>query len=600
MLMCGITGWVHFARDIREEAEQIVSMTKTLSHRGPDSEGVWYSRHALLGHRRLAVIDLEGGRQPFEKDGYVIIYNGELYNTEKLREQLKQRGHVFMTSSDTEVLLTAFIEWQEDCVAHLDGIFAFAIWHIEQEYLFLCRDRLGVKPLFYTETEQGLLFASEIKALLAHVAVRAEIRTTGLAALFSMGPSRIVGDGIFNGIKELEPGSALLLKNGQKTLWRYWSVQQREHIHSLEETVIQVRTLVTNAVKKQLVSDVPLCTFLSGGLDSSIITAIAARSMEEPLATYSVNYEGNHQHFKGNSFQTTEDAHWIQLMSEAYHTRHTEVIVSQADLVTYLEHAMLHKDMPSMADIDSSLYLFSREIKKDFTVALSGECADELFGGYPWFYEVYDYFPWIRSVQEREQLLNDGWRKRLRLETFMQDAFSQALKQAPAMTGDIRQQQLFYLNQQYFMQTLLERKDRMTMAAGLEVRVPFADHLLVEYVWNIPWEMKHINNQEKGLLRKAFEGILPAEVVYRKKNPYPKTHHPVYTESVKKSLQQLFENKDSVLHELFDKNKMQQLIESGGNSFQVPWFGQLMAGPQLLAYFIQLHLWFERYRINIV
>lgn len=599
--MCGITGWVDFERDLRTEITQIVKMTNTLTHRGPDSEGIWGHEHILFGHRRLAVIDVDGGKQPFEKDGYVIIYNGELYNTENLRKQLQQCGHRFTTTSDTEVLLSAFIEWQEACVAYLDGIFAFAIWDIERECLFLCRDRLGVKPLFYIEIGASVLFASEIKALLAHEQVKAEVSREGLAALLSIGPSRIVGNGIFNGVKELQPGHALQVKRQQKTIWRYWAVKQQQHIHSIEETAEHVRELVTKAVEKQLVSDVPLCTFLSGGVDSSIITAIAARTA--PLTTYSVGYEDNHRYFQKNSFQTTEDTYWINVMRDAYNTQHNEILLSQEELITHLEQAMLHKDMPSMADIDSSLYLFSREIKKDFTVALSGECADELFGGYPWFYEEYSSFPWIRSVKQREELLNESWRESLQLSSFLQDTFSSAVTEAPMMAGtlaEVRRQQLFYLNQQYFMQTLLERKDRMTMANGLEVRVPFADHLLVEYVWNIPWEMKHINNQEKGILRKAFEGIVPVEVLERKKNPYPKTYHPDYTNGVKNLLEKLLQNKDSILHELFEKNKMEELVRSGGKSFEVPWFGQLMAGPQLLAYFIQFHLWFERYRINIV
>lgn len=599
--MCGITGWVDFTQDLRNEIPQIVAMTNKLAHRGPDSEGIWGREHVLFGHRRLAVIDIEGGQQPFEKQGYVMVYNGELYNTAILRAQLKERGYTFFTTSDTEVLLTAFIEWREECVTYLDGIFAFAIWDVAAEYLFLCRDRLGVKPLFYKETANGILFASEIKALLVHRDVEAEVTREGLAALLSLGPSRMLGDGIFNGIHELAPASSFVIKKDGKTMWRYWGVQQMRHEHSIEETAVHVRELVTNAVTKQLVSDVPLCTFLSGGVDSSIITAIAARAM--PLSTYSVNYEGNTQYFKQTAFQTTEDAYWIELMREAYETKHTDVVISQEELVQHLEQAMLHKDMPSMADIDSSLFLFSREVKKDFTVALSGECADELFGGYPWFYEDYKQFPWIRSVREREQLLNDNWREHLQLSSFLDEAFQQAVKQVPVVTGtlsEVRRQQLFYLNQHYFMQTLLERKDRMTMAHGLEVRVPFADHALVEYVWNIPWAMKHINNQEKGILRKAFEGMVPTEVLQRKKNPYPKTHHPAYTTAVKDLLKILLQNKDSILHELFEENKIEQLITSGGQSFHVPWFGQLMAGPQLLAYLIQFHLWFERYRINIV
>jgi len=611
MKVCGITGWVDYTQSLKNQDAVVKAMTETLSKRGPDDSNVWCSTHALLGHRRLAVIDLIGGKQPMTKShqnqSYSMVYNGELYNTEEIRQELLKRGYSFSTSSDTEVLLASFIEWREQCVEHLNGIYAFAVWDEEEEALYAFRDRLGVKPFFYSFREGSLLFGSEIKAILANPQITPQIDRKGLAALLSIGPSRVPGNGVYKGIEELEPGNAMkFAKDGLKK-WRYWNVKSHKHEHSLEETIEQVRYLVTDSIKRQLVSDVPLCTFLSGGLDSSIITAIAANTYNQEgntLHTYSIDYEGNEQFFEKNDFQTSQDSYWINKMTETFKTNHFDIILSQKDIVDYLEEAMLVRDLPGMVDIDSSLLVACRVIKEGYTVALSGECADEVFGGYPWFHRDYELFPWIRSADEREGFLRKEWQDKLQLKDFMKNAFEKAVKDSPKLEGEdskaAKQRELFYLNMRYFMQTLLERKDRMSMGASLEVRVPFADHRIVEYAWNIPWEMKNLGNMEKGLLRKAVEGLLPEEVLYRKKNPYPKTYHPEYTNGVKQLLSSTLERKESILHELFEKEQLEKLVSSGGSSFKVPWFGQLMAGPQLLAYLVQIDRWFENYNIELL
>lgn len=609
--MCGIAGWINWQKSLVEYADVMWEMTETLAHRGPDEMNVRALGKALLGHQRLAVIDLEGGRQPMQKTiadhTYTIVYNGELYNTEALRKTLESRGYVFQTTSDTEVLLTAYIEWQEGCPAHLNGIFAFAIWCEEEESLFICRDRMGVKPFFYTEREDEILFASEIKTLLKHPTIKPQVDLQGLAGLLSIGPSRIPGTTVFKNIVELKPAHYLKITPGEKKMVRYWDVSYQEHPHGEQETVEQVRSLLQSAIERQLVSDVPLCTFLSGGLDSSFITGVAAehyRVNGKVLHTYSVDFEESDKFFQKNDFQVSQDAYWIQLMRERFQTEHHEIVLSQEAMVGSLLEAMQLKDYPSMADIDSSLLLFCREMKKDFTVALSGECADELFGGYPWFFANTNYFPWIRSIKERDALLNDGWRDKLNLEGFLQETYEASIVNVPAVYDDSKEGkqrgQLFYLNNMFFMQTLLERKDRMSMGASLEVRVPFADHELVEYVWNIPWEMKTVGGHEKGILRKAAEGLLPEEIVWRKKNPYPKTYHPAYTKAVQTLLTECLADSSSILYELFDHGQLQQLLATGGASFQKPWFGQLMAGPQLLAYFVQLHHWFKNYKVELV
>ncbi|MEB2282765.1 asparagine synthase (glutamine-hydrolyzing) [Lysinibacillus xylanilyticus] len=610
--MCGITGWASFQKDLRTTNDILKLMTQTLNKRGPDDENIWCSEHIAFGHRRLAVIDLIGGKQPMKKvhDGanYVITYNGELYNTEELRKELQKRGHLFTTHSDTEVLLTAYIEWKEQCVDFLNGIFAFGVWDEQSQSLFLCRDRLGVKPLFYTEQQDGLLFASEVKALLAHPLIKTTVNTEGLANIMAVGPSRTPGMSPFHNINELRPGYAMRFSREGIRVWQYWQLQSKHHEESLGETIDHVRFLLTDAIERQLVSDVPICTFLSGGLDSSIITGIAATMFQQQnkgkLHTYSIDYEDNERFFNPHAFQTSTDTYWIQKMTGTFSTTHHAEEISQQQLIDCLVESVIVRDSPGMADVDSSLLWFCREIKKDFTVALSGECADEIFGGYPWFTETTTGFPWIRSLSERSTMLQERWRKKLKVESYAQQAYSQTIAEVPYLDGEsieeVRQREMFYLNMVWFMQTLLERKDRMSMGASLEVRVPFADHRLVEYTWNIPWEMKNLDGMEKGLLRKAMQHLLPEEVLYRKKNPYPKTYHPVYTAGVQKWLRGIMEDKNSILHELFERQKLIELIESGGSSFKVPWYGQLMAGPQLLAYLGQIHTWFELYNIQLI
>ncbi|WP_264736855.1 asparagine synthase (glutamine-hydrolyzing) [Cytobacillus firmus] len=613
--MCGITGWIDFQKDLRKETAAIGKMADTLAKRGPDETNIWTDVHAGFGHKRLIVVDPAGGKQPMTREKYqnryTICYNGELYNTEDLRKELLIKGYSFDGHSDTEVLLTSYIEWGENCLQYLNGIYAFAVWDEKKEQLFIGRDRLGVKPLFYRETKQGIIFGSELKAILAHPDVKAEIGREGLAEVFGLGPSRSPGSGVFRGIDELRPAHALTFSRNGLKAWRYWNVKSAHHLDNVEETAERVRELFTDAVTRQLVSDVPLCTFLSGGVDSSAITAIAAKAYESDgkgqLNTYSIDYEGNEEFFKANEFQPNSDGAFIQKMSQTFNTRHNSCIITQQQLAEDLIESVHVRDLPGMADVDSSLLWFCREIKKDFVVSLSGECADEIFGGYPWFHREEDLkrkgFPWMRSLEARQGLLKEDWSKKLNIHDYAMEKYLHAISETPALDGESREdasrRELFYINMIYFMTTLLDRKDRMSMGASLEVRVPFADHRLVEYVWNIPWEIKMHGNREKGILRKALEGILPNEVLYRKKSPYPKTHNPEYTGAVQKMLNGYLEDRSSALYEFFDYSQLKNIIESGGDSFQKPWFGQLMTGPQLLAHLAQIHIWFKDYNINI-
>ncbi|WLD94856.1 asparagine synthase (glutamine-hydrolyzing) [Alkalihalobacillus sp. AL-G] len=614
--MCGIAGWINFKHDLTNEQKTIEKMTSTLGKRGPDATKCWLSRNAVFGHTRLIVVDPKGGGQPMHKrssnGNYTLVYNGELYNTEDLRKELLKKGHHFDSHSDTEVLLTSYIEWGEECVQYLNGIFAFAIWNDSTNQLFMARDRLGVKPLFYKTMNHSLLFASEIKTILAHPDVKPEVDREGLQEVFGLGPSRTPGHGVFKGVSELRPAHALRFDHNGLKVWRYWDVVSSEHTDTLDETVEHVRFLLKDAIERQLVADVPVCTFLSGGVDSSAISALASRYFKQEergaLHTYSIDFEENDKYFKSSTFQPNSDSPWIKVMNDYLKSIHHSSVIDNDQLVDYLKKAVHMRDLPGMADVDSSLLWFCEEIKRDFTVGLSGECADEIFGGYPWFYRKEllerEAFPWMHSTVERENLLKPEWSKKLRLNDYVKGRYQESIKEMPRLDGESetesRRREMFYLNMHWFMATLLDRKDRMSMGASLEVRVPFADHRIVEYAWNIPWEMKMLDGREKGILRKALEGVLPNEILYRKKSPYPKTHHPVYTKLVKQWLNSIIQQKSAPLLELVSKEKVEQIIESDGEAFKTPWFGQLMTGPQLIAHLAQINTWLEDYNVNIV
>lgn len=598
--MCGFTGW--YKKNItKKDKKTIKKMTKTLRYRGPDQKGYYVGKNILLGHRRLSIIDLKNGKQPMTYKGYTIVYNGELYNTNKIKEKLEKK-YKFKTTSDTEVLLKGYIEYKEKILDMIEGIYAFAIYHDNK--IFLARDRVGVKPLFYTLQNDNFLFASEIKALLKNKLVKPIIDKKSLQELLSLSPSRIPGSGIFKNIKELRPGHYMIYENNKIKIKRYWNIKEKENKDTYEQATKKIEELLTESIKRQTISDVDIACLLSGGLDSSIITAVVSREYKKQnkqIDTYSIDYEGNDKYFQKTKFTVSRDNEFINLMSKTFNTKHHYKIITQKKLARYLKESVKARDLPGMADIDSSLLWFSKKIKHK--VILSGECADEIFGGYPWFYreEVMnrEYFPWLDSIESRNKLLKKELQEKLKLKEFMKKQYDNILKEVPKTKNkkEEKYKKLFYLNMTYFMTTLLERKDRMTMRGSIEARVPFADTKLIEYLWNIPWKYKYHDNTEKGILRDAFKDILPEEIKNRKKNPYPKTHNPKYTKIVTKLLKKRLKNKNSILYKIFDEKELNNLIETEGKSFTSPWFGQLMTGPQLLAFLYQIDIWAKLYKI---
>lgn len=614
--MCSIAGIYRMGGSMCEEdLTLLASMNLSMRHRGPDANGIYPctareevgSTRCALAHNRLAVIDLSGGRQPMRIEycdrHYAIAYNGELYNTKELRAELIREGVSFKTRSDTEVVAYAYAFWGENAPAHLNGIFAFGIYCEEEEKLFLARDRFGVKPLFFTESAGCFYFASELKALFC--VRKPQLDREGLWQLFFLSPASLSGSGVFKDIYELKGAECATVTSQGLSRRTYWQLQATPCHVTRDEAVQYTRELLCDAVERQLVSDVPLACLLSGGLDSSAITAIASRAYRRQgrtLSTYSFTYE-DMASFRATLFQPNSDDEYAVWLSGELGCAHTVLTAKTEEVARLLTDAALARDMPGQADIDSSLYYYCGEMKKRHTVVLSGECADEIFGGYPWFYRPEmlerDFFPWIHDPRARIGLLRPEIAHEEEGFHFMKAVYRQSIASVPTLESDSDAMRLSRratcLSVQYFMSNLLERKDRMSMAHGLEVRVPFADHRLLEWVYNVPWEIKFENQVEKAMLRHAMAGLLPEKILWRKKSPYPKTHSPVYERMVRERLAERMEDESSILHRVLNRSALSALCD-GGNA---TWYGQLMSTPQLLAWLLQFDVFCEHYGLEL-
>lgn len=609
--MCGIAGEINFKNEVPWQ-DYHTEMLYSLARRGPDDHGIFRTENAVMLHCRLAVIDPDNGRQPmtaeYNGEEYVICYNGELYNTEEIRSELLKMGEEFKTHTDTEVVLKAFIRMGSECLKKFNGIYAFAVLCRKQKKVFLARDKIGVKPLFYAIRGGALIFGSELKTLLCHPCVLPLIDSGGIGELLFIGPGRTPGCGVFQNVFELEPGHCAFFNDSGIHIWQYFALSDKEN-HESEQTIIKnVRSLVTDAIEKQLVSDVPIGTFLSGGLDSSIISSVASSYFNkrgEKLQTFSITYKDNEKYFKKSRFQPNSDEEYIKIMADYLKSDHHYVIVDTQDVVNALYNAVDARDLPGMADVDSSLLLFCKEIKKHVTVALSGECADEIFGGYPWYRDekirsAYG-FPWAQSTSYRESFLRSDLKHLINATEYVNNRYDETVKSASKRDDlsplEARMREMVYLNSRWFMQTLLDRKDRMSMYNGLEVRVPFCDYRIAEYLYSIPWEIKDLKGREKGLLRTAMEGILPDSILWRKKSPYPKTHNPAYFEAVKNILTDIVADSNSPIFDLLDRKAVKGILTEDKSE---PWYGQLMTTPQTIAYFIMLNYWMKKFRVKIV
>ncbi|MBR2296761.1 MAG: asparagine synthase (glutamine-hydrolyzing) [Clostridia bacterium] len=604
--MCSICGIVELdGGNFRPVVEK---MNAKMKHRGPDESDIFDGGCVCFGHNRLSVMDLENGHQPmsafYGNKTYTIVYNGEIYNCDELRYELRKNGFEMKTSCDTEVVLYSYILYGEECPCHLNGIFAFAIF--DGERVFCARDRFGVKPFYYSLLDgKELVFASELKAMLSHPKISADVDKFGLWELLYLSPNFVSGRSAFKDILELEGAECMVFDKRGLRKRKYWEISAIPYFKDRAYAIEKTSYLVSDAIKRQLISDVPLSVLLSGGLDSSVVSAIASEeyaSRGETLDTYSFEYEGNKESFKQSLFQPQRDDEFALLASRYLKTNHTVLTVPNATLAEELESATLYRDLPGQADIDSSLYYFCAQIKKRHTVCLSGECSDEIFGGYPWFYRpemLYsDFFPWIHAPSLRASLFKDDVARSKSGYDYISEIYHDTLRRCPVLKDDSDAMKASrvasYLSVNYFMSSLLQRKDRMSMACGLEIRVPFADHRIFEFVFNVPWEIKFEGGVEKALLRNSMAGHLPDEILWRKKSPYPKTHNPKYLEAVLLMLKERIA-RGGYLSYALDYDATLNAINGGGT-----WFGQLMGDAQLVAWLIQLDIWVEKYNVNFV
>lgn len=616
--MCSIAGFYDpSARFTAKQAEYehiLQQMGHCQAHRGPDDSGIYLADQCGLSHTRLSIIDLKNGSQPMTRSMgdylYHIVYNGEIYNLKALRQTLFEHDVIPRTSSDTEIILLSYLTIGPEFIRQLDGIFAFAIYDERHKILTLYRDSFGVKPLFYTIHDGTLIFSSELKGLFCFPGVTARLDKNGLNEIFGLGPARTPGSGVLADIHELKPGTCMTCSNLGFTPHTYFRLTSRPHEDTYEDTIEKTRFLVTDAIRRQMVSDVPICTFLSGGVDSSLVSAVCAKELQargQTLTTYSFDFTDNEKYFKANSFQPSMDRPYVDKMVEFLHSDHHYLECGSQVQADKLYESVDAHDLPCMADVDSSLLYFCGEAAKHHKVVLTGECADEVFGGYPWFHKESflncNTFPWTPDLSPRKQLLKKELLEQLDMDSYVKQAYETAVSEISILPGEntaeVNRRRIGYLNIRFFMQTLLNRMDRTSMHSGLEARVPFADRTLVDYVFNIPWEMKAKDGVVKNVLRQAARPLLPDEILFRRKSPYPKTYHPYYEKLLAGRLRAALELADCPLRELVDETAVMLFLDKT-KDYGAPWYGQLMAGPQMIAYLLQVEYFLRKYQVELV
>ncbi|MEV0911260.1 asparagine synthase (glutamine-hydrolyzing) [Streptomyces hokutonensis] len=607
--MCGIAGWVDWRRDLTESGPVVERMTKTLVPRGPDAQEVWLSSHAALGHSRLAVIDLDGGRQPMVRADRAggraaLTFSGEIYNFRELRTELRSHGWSFTTRSDTEVLLTAYLQWGLDFARRLDGMYAFAIWDERTRRLVLVRDRFGIKPLYYAPVGDGLLFGSEPKALLAHPGLSAELDAEGIAELMAVPRARTPGHGTFRGVRELRPGRLLVATDNGVREEPYWRVEARPHPHDFAGTTAHVRSLLEDIVDHQVVADVPVGTLLSGGIDSSAVTALAARALNGKLLSFAVAPPSSGSP-GSDAWRPSPDGPFAALVASSLGIEHVVTDVGVDALVDRFDVGLRARDLPGWGDLDTSMYLLFETIRRQCTVALSGEAADEMFGGYLWQldpgYVSHPSFPWMYGRRQPEFLLREDVRRLVEPERYEADRYHQALGEVPHLAGEDaarrREREVFHLGVTHWLTALLDRQDRLSMALGLEVRVPFADHRLAEYLFNVPMELKRHHGTAKAVLREASRGLLPDEIVDRPKSAYPASRNDEYVERMKGLVLELLADPHARVFDLVDRDRAKAMVTSELTSLPGPITAVTPAIS--LSYLLELNRWLGLYDVRI-
>lgn len=602
--MSGIVGVVNFEKDI-SDLQCIKKMSLTLKRRGKKDE-YYFSKNTALSVRGN---DDNNVLMTFKIDDitYVIVMDGEIYNNKEILEKLKENGFVFKTDSDSELFLKAYVYYGKDVCKYINGVYSVSIWNDKKKELFLARDRFGIRPIYYSVLNNNFIFGSEIKSVLEFPDMETVVTKEGLCEILSVGPCHTPGKTPFKNVYEVKPASYIVYNQNGLYEEIYWKLESKNHTDTIDETADNIRYLIKDSIKKQMNYDDEFGVLLSGGLDSSIIAKFANVFYKEKtgklLKTFSVDYKDQEKNFIKNDFQPNTDNYYIEIMKDFLGVENYKIELDTPELVDFLEEAMIRRDYPGMSDVDSSYLLLFDKLKFDANTVLSGECSDEIFGGYPWYFkdELMNSgtFPWSNALAERQNLLNNSLIDKIDLKGYADFAYNEELSKIE-YTGmesleTKKHKSLMYLTMNWFMQTLIDRTDRMCAYSSVGARVPFCDYRLIEYAWNIPWEMKAYKGREKGLLRYSMEGYLPEEIIYRKKSPYPKTHNPNYLDKVCKIFKDIINNQDCKIKYILDERKLNELLDTKGSSFVKPWFGQLMTGPQLIAYLIQLNMWLERY-----
>ena len=602
--MSGIVGVVNFEKDI-SDLQCIKKMSLTLKRRGKKDE-YYFSKNTALSVRGN---DDNNVLMTFKIDDitYVIVMDGEIYNNKEILEKLKENGFVFKTDSDSELFLKAYVYYGKDVCKYINGVYSVTIWNDKKKELFLARDRFGIRPIYYSVLNNNFIFGSEIKSVLEFPEMETVVTKEGLCEILSVGPCHTPGKTPFKNVYEIKPASYIVYNQNGLYEEIYWKLESKNHTDTIDETADNIRYLIKDSIKKQMNYDDEFGVLLSGGLDSSIIAKFANVFYKEKtgkvLKTFSVDYKDQEKNFIKNDFQPNTDNYYIEIMKDFLGVENYKIELDTPELVDFLEEAMIRRDYPGMADVDSSYLLLFDKLKFDANTVLSGECSDEIFGGYPWYFkdELMNSgtFPWSNALAERQNLLNNSLIEKIDLKGYADFVYNEELSKIEYSGMESletkKHKSLMYLTMNWFMQTLIDRTDRMCTYSSVGVRVPFCDYRLIEYAWNIPWEMKAYKGREKGLLRYSMEGYLPEEIIYRKKSPYPKTHNPNYLDKVCKIFKDIINNQDCKIKYILDERKLNELLDTKGSSFLKPWFGQLMTGPQLIAYLIQLNMWLERY-----
>ena len=607
-MMSAIAGLV----DLRCDEQICQGMINTMLRRGPDSEAVYKDERCVLVYRKMSTQSKHAPAQinrfDWVGDKWAVINESEVNNINEMRNRMICLGHSFTSNEDAEVIVHGYAQWGKGFIDMLQGLVCFVLWNITKNTLLVVRDRMGIKPLFYMPHGSGLIFSSEIKTILAYPTVKAELDCTGAAQLILLGPGRIPGSGVLKNIYELEPGGYLEYDAHKLFCGKYWDLKDREHTESFDQTAEHVRWLVLDAIKGHIDVDANLGAFLSGGLDSSIICSVCAEELKKSgkvLNTFSVDYVDHEKFFVAGKYQPESDKQYIQIMRDHLGSTHHWTILDPYDLINCLEDATIARDLPGMADVDFSLLALCNQVKNTVGVALSGECADELFGGYPWFRDVKlrtsAGFPWAANIRYREGLLSERMKEQIDAESFVMDHFNSSIQKCDILPGgdavDAEVKKMSYLNQKWFMQTLMDRNDRMSMYNGLEVRAPFCDHRIASYMYGVPWKFMEFNGREKGLLRYAMKGLLPDKVLWRKKSPYPKTFDPTYHKLVKQMLKDVICDVNQPVFQIVSRTAAIKLLDEEMND---PFYGRLMKSPQTIAYLLQINYWLKAYHVTIV